>query len=52
MILTITDRGRHGRDCMVVGFTITYAVSTHHQLRCELESRSGEVYSIRINREI
>ena len=28
MILTITDRGRHGRDCMVVGFSTTYAVST------------------------
>jgi hypothetical protein len=36
---------------MVVGFTITlffctYVISAYHNLRCEFESRSGEVYSI------
>jgi hypothetical protein len=31
---------------MVVGFTITYAISVYHQLSCEFESCSGEVYSI------
>ena len=31
---------------MVVGFTTTYAISTHHHQSCEFESCSGEVYSI------
>ena len=31
---------RHGRDCMVVGFSTTYAISTYHHERCEFESRS------------
>jgi len=26
----IVIRGHHGRDRMVVGFTITYAISAHH----------------------
>jgi len=39
-------RGRRGHDCMVVGFTTTYAISACHHQRCELESLSGEVYSI------
>ena len=39
---TFIMRGRRGRDDMIVGFTTTY----HHQ-RCEFESRSGEVYSLR-----
>jgi hypothetical protein len=27
----LTDvRGHHGRDCMVVGFTTTCAISTYH----------------------
>jgi hypothetical protein len=34
-------RGRRGRDCMVVGFTTTYAIGARHQLCCEFESRSG-----------
>jgi hypothetical protein len=34
-------RGRHCRDPMVVGFTITYAISAYHYWCCELESRSG-----------
>ena len=39
-------RGRRCRDCMIVGFTTTYAISVYHHKRCEFESRSGEVYSI------
>jgi hypothetical protein len=31
-------RGRRGRDCMVVGFTTTYAISAYHHKRCEFES--------------
>jgi len=34
-------RGRRGRDRMVVGFTITYAISAYHHW-CEVESRSGQ----------
>ena len=34
-------KGVHGCYCVVVGFTTTYAGGT-----CELESRSGKVYSI------
>jgi len=38
---------RHcGRDRMVVGFTTTYEISAYHHWCCELESHSGEVYSI------
>ena len=33
--------GRRGRDRMIVGFTITYAISVYHHRCCELESRSG-----------
>ena len=40
-------RNRHGRDRMVVGFTTTYAISAYHYRNCELESRSGEVYSMK-----
>ena len=28
--LLYTVRGRRGRDCMVVGFTTTYAISAYH----------------------
>ena len=28
-------------DCMVVGFTITCAISAYHHFHCEIESRSG-----------
>jgi hypothetical protein len=31
---------------VVVGFTINYVISVYHDLHCEFESRSGEVYSI------
>jgi hypothetical protein len=31
----------HGRDHMVVGFTITYAISAYHHWCCEFESLSG-----------
>jgi hypothetical protein len=34
------------RDRMVVGYITTYAISVYHHLRCEFESRAGEVYSI------
>jgi hypothetical protein len=34
-------RGCRGRDCMVVGFTTTYAISAYHHWCCEFESRSG-----------
>jgi hypothetical protein len=40
--------GRRGRDGMVVGYITTYAISAYHHLRCEFESRSGEVYSYNI----
>jgi hypothetical protein len=35
------DRGRCGRDRMVVGFTTTYAISAYHHWCFEFESRSG-----------
>jgi hypothetical protein len=35
------NRGRRGRDRMVVGFITTYAISAYHHLCCEFESRSG-----------
>jgi len=31
VIYHLTYAGRHGHDCMVVGFTITYAISAYHQ---------------------
>jgi hypothetical protein len=40
-ICIYTVRGRHGRDCMVVGFTTTYAISAYHHWCCEFKSRSG-----------
>ena len=33
--------GRRGRDRMVVGFTIIYAISAYHHWCCEFEPRSG-----------
>ena len=36
------------RDCMVVGFITTYAISAYHHLSCEFESHSGEVYSLQL----
>jgi hypothetical protein len=38
---TYLQRGRRGRDHMVVGFTTTYAISAYHYWCCEFESRSG-----------
>jgi dolichyl-phosphate-mannose--protein O-mannosyl transferase len=35
------ERGRCGRDRMVVGFTTTYAISAYHHWCCEFEPRSG-----------
>ena len=44
----ITQRGRRGRDRMVVRFTTTCAISGYHRNNCEFESRltHAEVYSI------
>jgi translation initiation factor IF-1 len=36
----IVNKGRRGRDRMVVGFTTTYAISDYHHLRCVFEYRS------------
>jgi hypothetical protein len=33
-----SDRGHHGRDRIVVGFTTNYAISAYHHERCEFES--------------
>jgi hypothetical protein len=33
--------GPSWRDCMVVGFTTTYAIRAYHHWCCEFESRSG-----------
>ena len=33
-------KGRRGRDRMVVGFTITYAIIAYNNLSCEFEPRS------------
>jgi hypothetical protein len=30
-------RDHHGRDCMVVGFTTTCAISAYHHQSCEFE---------------
>jgi hypothetical protein len=35
------NRGRRGRDRMVVGFITSYAISDFHHWCCEFESRSG-----------
>jgi hypothetical protein len=37
---TIGDH--HGRDCMVVGFITTYAISTYHHSCCEFKSHLRE----------
>ena len=41
--------GRRGHHRMVIGFITTYAISVYHHSRCEVESSSGEVYSIQYN---
>ena len=38
--------GFRGGDGMVVGIITTYAISAYHNLCCEFESRSCELYSI------
>ena len=38
--------GRRGRDCIVVEFITTYAISAYHHYCYEFESRSGEVYPL------
>jgi hypothetical protein len=35
------SKGRRGRDCMVVGLTISYVVGAYHLWCCEFEFRSG-----------
>ena len=39
-------RGRRGRDRMESDYNYLYAISAYHHIRCEFESRSGEVYLI------
>ena len=46
MVSFIIIGEHHAHDCMVVGFTITYAVSVYLNLSCESESSPGEVYSL------
>ena len=36
----LKNGGCRGRDCMVVGFTTTCAISAYHHLSCEFEPRS------------
>jgi hypothetical protein len=43
---TFDGRGRCGNDRILVGCTTTCAISAYHHQRCELESRTGEMYSI------
>jgi hypothetical protein len=31
---------------MILVYSVTYAISVYHHLRCEFKSRAGEVYSI------
>ena len=38
----INDRGRRGRDSMVVGSTTTYAISAYHHQSCEFEPRTWQ----------
>jgi len=42
----ILNRNRHGRDCMVVGFTTTFTISVYHHWSWKFKSRSCKVYSI------
>jgi hypothetical protein len=39
IFITMYHRGRRGRDCLVVGFTTTYAISAYHHYMCYFESR-------------
>ena len=38
---TLFNRGRRGRDRIVVGITTTYEISTNYHNSCEFESRSS-----------
>jgi hypothetical protein len=40
-LFSLSNRCRHGRDRIIVGFTTTYAISAFHHWCCEFESRSG-----------
>jgi hypothetical protein len=40
MFVNYHDKGRRGRDFMVVGFITTYAIIAYHHCSCEFESRS------------
>ena len=33
--------GCYGQDCMVIGFTTTYAISVYYHWCCEFDSWSG-----------
>ena len=43
---TILPRGCHGHDCVVVGFTTTFAISAYHHWSCKFESCAGKMYFI------
>ena len=45
LVLYLFYRGRRHRDCMVVSFTTTCAISTYCHSHCEFERVHGEVYS-------
>ena len=45
-ILFVSKYRYSGRDRIVVGFKTTYAISACHHQRCDIEPRSGEVYSM------
>ena len=38
ILAIVLQRGRRGRDRMVVGFTTTYVISAYHHCCCEIES--------------
>jgi hypothetical protein len=42
LTLLYSERGHHGHDRMVVGFTTTYAISAYHHWCFGVESRSGQ----------
>ena len=46
-LLWFLHSGRRCRDHIEIGFKTTCAISAYHYLRCETESRSGEVYSVK-----
>ena len=42
MKFILRDHRGHGCDCMVVGFTTTYAISVYHHYSCEYEPHSWQ----------